>query len=121
MEKIVIKVKSSSHSGYYNVIFDCNNDDFSLRCDCKAGSFGKLCKHKRLVALCDLEIAFDDFQKRSVILLYKRLKDLGFYDKIYEIESDLSQLEKQKKEIIKKENLLKLKLEKCFREGIIDT
>ena len=42
----IIKLKAKSSSGdYYQVLFEIT-EVIKVSCDCKAGIFGKLCKHK---------------------------------------------------------------------------
>lgn len=66
MEKI-IRIKSSSSDEIYSVVFKNEKDLISLNCNCKAGLFDTLCKHR----LCLIERDYKDvLDKDEAILLY---------------------------------------------------
>jgi hypothetical protein len=56
--KITLKVHSSD-GDFYNV--NCKNNDgvISIKCDCVAGSYTKLCKHKLLIVSGQNEVLYD--------------------------------------------------------------
>lgn len=67
---ISIQAKSSSGGTPYEVTFSSEAGLLTVRCDCQAGVFGKLCKHKTELLAGDLSRLYnsDDVGKlRSVL------------------------------------------------------
>lgn len=57
--KLTIQAKSSGQEPY-NVEFLVEEDRLSVYCNCQAGNFGKLCKHKTELLAGDASRLFDE-------------------------------------------------------------
>lgn len=55
MISITLKAVSSSREDPYDVVFTIEDGFFTVYCNCRAGTFGQLCKHKY-----GLLLGFDD-------------------------------------------------------------
>lgn len=62
----LIKLKAKSSSGkYYLVTFEMS-DKIKVSCNCNAGIFGKLCKHKTGLLIGDRSFLYDSREKQSL-------------------------------------------------------
>lgn len=112
MKKIEIKSKSSSGS-FYLVEFLIDKN-IKVNCNCNAGIFGKLCKHKIGFLETDYSLLFDKNDKYL-------LDDLKDYVGKSEFPKLVKELNFVKNEIVnakRNEKKLKLKLERVLREGM---
>ncbi len=66
--KLTIKAKSSSGEPY-NVDFLVQNGRLSVHCNCKAGTFGQLCKHKTELIAGDESRLFDVSEEQKLTKL----------------------------------------------------
>lgn len=99
-------IKACSSSGdYYNVeIFELNGK-ISITCDCPAGQFGNMCKHKNKIIDGDTSILFDSQQKSDLDYISKKFEVKGFKDyttAIEKIEKAIKDLEKEHKKLLKR-------------------
>ena len=68
MAKLTIRAKSSSGEPY-NVDFLVKNGNLSVECNCKAGIFGQLCKHKTELISGEEARLFDISEKEKMAQL----------------------------------------------------
>lgn len=103
MEKI-IRVKSSSTEEVYEVSFKVENNLISLNCNCQAGQFNTLCKHR----LCLIERDYNDvLDKNEAVLLYDTIVKNN-KSEIIESVIEVNRIEKE----MKKLGALKSKMKK---------
>ena len=64
-KQIMLKVKSSNQSTFYNI--DVTNEDgvIKIKCDCRAGTFKWGCRHKIAILRGDSTCLLDDYQKEE--------------------------------------------------------
>jgi uncharacterized Zn finger protein len=113
MKSIELKVKSSSQE-YYLINIEIS-EVFKISCNCKAGIFGKLCKHKAAVLSGDLEILYNQEDEKTLIKLQEivKMSDLNKLTNELEVaEKAIESAKNQAKEI-------KIKLERSLKNGII--
>jgi uncharacterized Zn finger protein len=65
MMKLTLKAKSSTGEPY-NVDFTVQNGKLFAQCNCKAGTFGQLCKHKTELIAGDASRLFDVSQEQKL-------------------------------------------------------
>ncbi len=65
MMKMTLKAKSSTGEPY-NVDFLVQNGKLFVQCNCKAGIFGQLCKHKTELIAGDASRLFDVSEKQKL-------------------------------------------------------
>ncbi len=115
MSTKVIKLKAKSSSGdYYIVEFGTSADSIKVTCNCNAGIFGKLCKHKMGLLSGDPSFLFDTTEKLildELLLIIKRSK---FNSLMEELILAKKAVEKAKKQ----ENKIKHSLELTIKDGI---
>jgi len=112
MKSFKLKAKSSK-GDYYSVSIEIG-DNIRINCDCNAGVFGKLCKHKLGLLAGDKNFLYDksDDSKLNELLLFVKRSD---YSRILkELASAEAKVEEARKNLTK----VKGKLEKTLKEGI---
>lgn len=115
MAKIVLFAKSSSKDEPYNVTFTQAEDgNVTVWCDCRAGEFGQLCKHKRALAFNDPSMLYDKSQVEELRQVNEWIKDTAYSEMISEIIKIEKDIEKAKRGL-KNE---KAKLARYMRDGI---
>ena len=112
--KITFKAKSSSGDPY-NVEFQVEDSLLTVFCDCQAGKFGQLCKHKTELIAGDQTRLFDESE-------VPKLKELEtIISKAPELTKIASQIVESEK-IIREEQSKVKKIKKAFaaklKEGI---
>ncbi len=114
MEIISIKAKSSSDEPYA-VDFIIQNKKMVVTCDCRAGEFGKLCKHKVELINGDKDRLFDINEQEKLEklqLIIANISDFAVTAKSIETSEKIIRQEKR--------NLSKLKknFEKKLKNGV---
>lgn len=109
----IIRIKSSSTEEIYNVTFKIESDLISLDCDCQAGTFNKLCKHR--VSL--IERNYDDvLDKNDAVLLYDTIVKMNKSEIIKSI-TEVNLIEKEVKKLNTKKEKLKKDINLKFSNG----
>jgi len=92
--KITLKAKSSSGDPY-DVDFLIQNQKLYVQCNCKAGIYGQLCKHKTELIAGDDSRLFDESEKAKlseVQLIISKIPEIGKHaEKIIESENKIQQ------------------------------
>ncbi|OAJ94151.1 hypothetical protein [Vibrio bivalvicida] len=81
----------------YTIILKSHDDGVSVACNCKAGTFGKLCKHK-------IQVVKEELSASS--MFSQRLSDAGYSELISDISSLEVELARAKRNLDKKKKLL---------------
>ena len=110
---MIIKVISSSGEPY-DVHFEFSDNKFTVFCNCPAGIYGKLCKHKTRLLDGDLSILFDN---SAQYILYQ-VHEFDNNSKYNEIMSSYKNLKKEIEEIQKKEKKIKEQIEQALKTGV---
>ena len=110
---MIIKVVSSSGEPY-DVHFEFSENKFTAFCNCRAGIFGKLCKHKTGLLAGDQLLLFDKTDKEKLKLLHEVVKKSKYTELIslYNIQK------KEVEDAQKKEKKLKEQIEHALKSGI---
>ncbi|MFO7525088.1 MAG: hypothetical protein R6W68_06505 [Ignavibacteriaceae bacterium] len=95
MKKITLKAKSSSGE-YYDVEFEIN-DAIRTRCNCRAGTFNKICKHKTDLLDGKKEMLFDENQEMHLKELATFVKRSEYSGLLAELDDALNEVERAKK------------------------
>lgn len=112
MKSINLKVKSSS-TEFYTIIVDIS-DTIKVSCNCGAGIFGKLCKHKIAVLSGDRDILLDKNDELVLEEIFGVISNSDFFNLNNELEFAKKAVEAAKKQ----ENKIKIKLENALKKGI---
>lgn len=112
MSTIVLKAKSSSGEPY-DVLFEIG-ENIMVRCNCKAGIFGKLCKHKIGLLAGDEKILSDPSQINKL----KELMEVIRKSEYPTIETGLYEAKKAVDMAKKAEAKIKRSVEAALKEGI---
>ena len=97
MEKILL-ARSSDGKSSYSVTFLFENGRLVVLCDCSAGNFGKLCKHKLSLLRGDEKMLFSLGQEGLLQEVQEWVKKSGYAELLLQIrkaESDLEDAQKQ--------------------------
>lgn len=110
-----VHIKSSSSDSIYCITFTFYNSAITVHCDCPAGIYGKVCKHKTAILDGDVSSIDDSEINEDLIDLLARVK--GNEDLINHNE-ELIEIEKQIKKMNTRKRKLKQDLEAMFKYGI---
>jgi hypothetical protein len=114
MAEIVLLAKAGSRDEPYNVTFTQAEDgSLTVWCDCRAGEFGQLCKHKRALVSNEPSMLYDKNQVKSLGRVSEWVKATAYLEIIHEIIQTEKELEKSKK-VLKD---TKAKLARNMRDG----
>ncbi|MCX6227119.1 MAG: hypothetical protein NTV01_20610 [Bacteroidia bacterium] len=111
--KMIIKVISSSGEPY-DVHFEFSDNKFTAFCNCQAGIFGKLCKHKTSLLAGDQSLLFDKTDEEKLELLREVVKK----SKYAEIISSYKIIKQEIEEAQKKEKKAREQIEHALKSGI---
>lgn len=109
----IIKVISSSGEPY-DVHFEFSDNKFKVHCNCPAGIYGKLCKHKTGLLDGDSSLLFDKTDLEILAQIHEAVKK----SKYTEIISSYNILRKEIEAAQKKEKKLKEHIEQALKTGI---
>lgn len=112
IDSLIFQVKSSSVTNGYFVVINQYPDQTICSCDCSAGKFGKLCKHKLAVLIGNVDVLIDPSQS-SALLNFARVIEtsrIGLGVKAL-LEAEL-EAERAKQRVVS----LRSQLEKALRE-----
>lgn len=109
----IIKIISSSGEPY-DVHFEFSDNKFKVHCNCPAGIYGKLCKHKTNLLDGDSSLLFNKIDYE----ILKQIKDVVKQSKYTEIISSYNTIKKEIEVAQKKEKKLKEQLEQSLKTGI---
>ena len=112
-EETIIKVSSSSGDPY-DVHFQFSENKFTVFCNCQAGIYGKLCKHKTGLLNGDSSILFDNADHEILEQIHQEVKK----SKYTEIIASYNSLRKEIETAQRKEKILKGEIEQALKTGI---
>lgn len=113
MKKQVL-VKSTSRPEPYTVAVSRNKQGVSLSCDCPAGIWGKLCKHKLAVVKGDQDILYDSQDIVTLNQIGAWVADSSYPQLLADLELANSRVEDAQKKL----RDLKAKIGRVMTEGI---
>ena len=108
-----ISVKSSSSETTYTVTFELDNNILKVHCDCQAGIYGKLCKHKLNILEGNTSnlVDINDYNELTDILSKVNNSEFATHNNsIKETDNEIKKLNNKKKK-------LKKELEKMLSNG----
>jgi len=109
----IIKVISSSGEPY-DVHFEFSDNKFKVHCNCPAGIYGKLCKHKTGLLDGDSSLLFNKNDYEILEQIYEVVKK----SKFTEIITSYNILKKEIEVAQKKEKKLKEQIAQYLKTGI---
>lgn len=109
----IIKVISSSGEPY-DVHFEFSENKFKVNCNCPAGIYGKLCKHKIRLLDGDSSLLFNKTDYEVLEQIHEVVKK----SKYIEIISSYNNLKKEIEVAQKKEKKLKEQIEQSLKTGV---
>jgi hypothetical protein len=112
-EETIIKVISSSGAPY-DVHIKFSDNKFTVFCNCHAGIYGKLCKHKTGLLDGDSSLLFDKTDNQILAQIHEAVKK----SKYTEIISSYNHLRKEIEAAQRKEKKLKEQIEQSLKIGI---
>ena len=115
--KIVLKAKSSSSKETYNVEFIYGDGLVTVYCNCQAGIFNKLCRHKLALASGDTSVLADPTQNKNLEEVLELLDQVGTLAQIKSISQELDNIQIKKQSLTKQEKKLKAEIEKILTVG----
>jgi len=108
-----IQLKSKSSSGNFYLVEFIIDEKIKVNCNCNAGIFGKLCRHKIGFLELDYSLLYDSKEKHLLDGLEKYIKNSEFPKLIEELNVAKKEILDAKKNEVK----LKHRLERILREG----
>lgn len=106
MDKFEFHVKSSSGVAIYCVHLDVDRSRVLCGCDCQAGVFGRLCKHKLAILSGDDSVLSDEGEVASLLALTGRLEGSEVVSAVKAFLDAEKQAEEAKKWVVKRRNYL---------------
>ncbi len=114
MKTTIILRANSSSGDPYNVHFDFSDNKLTVFCNCQAGTYGKLCKHKTGLLDGNLSIIFNKADQEKLLQIIELVKK----SKYTELMSSYSIIKKEIEEMQKKEKKIKGQIELIMKTGI---
>lgn len=114
MDDITFLAKSSSGEGPYKVDFINEQGRLIIKCNCPAGRFGKLCKHKMRLVKGDYEILFDENQAEQL----DQIQDIIQKSEYLPLIINISKAEKVIREAEKGLREAKKQVAKAMKNGL---
>ena len=111
--KRTLYAKSSNSDLSYDVVFELKNNNLFIRCDCKAGEFGRLCRHIKAFLYGDISILYDERQEKKFIEVCEWIQQT----KCQKYLIELDEIKKQIETLKKKEQAAQRALERRIGEG----
>jgi len=103
----------SSGDEPYQVTFIFDNGTLAITCSCKAGIFGKLCKHKTALVTGDSSMLADPEQSESLKELLNQIPATAYPELIDQMHSAELKADEAKRALQKAKKLL----EKAMKNG----
>jgi len=124
--EINIHVKSSSHPDKpYKVLFLHKDGKVSVLCDCPAGEWGKLCKHKLALIGKDTKMLYAYDEADLLLDAHDLIRQTSLMDaysnfevRCKEIEALCKEIEAQKHKLKKKLTGIKKQMGKLLHDGV---
>lgn len=113
--EIRILVKSSSQPEHRTVHVTNDESGLSFYCECPAGERGRICKHKKALALGDDEMLFADDQTENFKTIMEQITQSEYPELIKELEESETELEKARN----KAKFTKDKIARVMKEGLV--
>jgi len=112
--EITILVKSSSQSEPRTVHVIQDDSGLSFFCDCPAGNWGRMCKHKTALASGNDNMLYDEDQRENFEKVMDWVAQSGYPELMQELKEAENELEPAK------ENLrdIKEKISRVMKEGL---
>jgi hypothetical protein len=111
--KIILRANSSSGDPY-DVHFDFSDNKLTVFCNCQAGIYGKICKHKTGLLDGNLSILFDKTDEKTLLQVVEFVEK----SKYKEVMSAYNLIKKEIEEMQKKEKTIKGHIELMLKTGI---
>ena len=108
-------IKAISSSGEpYDVYFEFSENKFKVHCNCPAGIYGKLCKHKIGLLDGDSSLLFNKTDYEVLEQIHEVVKK----SKYIEIISSYNSIKREIEVAQKKEKKLKEQIEQSLKTGV---
>ena len=108
--KHALLAKSSS-GGSYKVVFEISDKDIKVQCNCKAGIFGQLCKHKLALISADESMLYSSEQKEDLLEVIELMNKHDCYEQLSQYATALSAIGKEITKLNKEKKVLKKNFE----------
>jgi uncharacterized Zn finger protein len=115
--KIEFQVESSDGITSYIVEFVREGNALFAHCNCPAGNYGKLCKHKLMIMSGEIENFHDVNQKQSYEIVKGWIQNSSLPGFMFDLASSEKELEKLKVRV----NRFKKQLEIALKDGVLIT
>ena len=111
-----IEILAKSRSGPAPRTVNVLKDDAGLSffCNCAAGERGRLCKHKKAIALGDENILFNEDQRDKLEEAMQWIEQSVYPGLLKE----LAELEEELTSVREKKNILKKRISRAMEEGL---
>jgi hypothetical protein len=109
MKEIILRAKSSNNYDFHNVTFINEGGIIKIKCDCRAGIFSWVCRHKIGLMRGDAKYLFDDAQKELLKEVVNWISNSSFPKLIDEYNKIENEFNLRKKELNKIEERLEEK------------
>lgn len=111
--EVNIKVISSSGEPY-DVHFEFFENKFKVHCNCPAGIFGKICKHKTGLLEGDASLLFNKIDKEMLEQIYNTVKKSKYTELLASYNTSCKEIEIARK----KEKKQKEQIEQLLKTGV---
>jgi hypothetical protein len=105
------KIKGSGEKEYRVHIAPKGNDSVTITCDCKAGIFGRMCKHKLAVATGDPSLLIDNSEADKLEEVAEKISRRN----IGKLLLDLAETKKEQEAAKRKMDRARKALEKAMK------
>jgi uncharacterized Zn finger protein len=112
--EITILVKSSSRPEPRTVHVTRDDSGLSFFCDCPAGNWGRICKHKMALAAGNDSMLYDEDQRGN----FEKVKDWVAQSGYPDLIKELKAAENEQKSAREKVSDIKVKITRAMAEGL---
>ena len=112
--KITILVKSSSRPEPRSVHVTRDDSGLSFVCDCPAGNWVRICKHKMAMVSGDDSMLYDEDQRENFKKVMDWVAQSGYPDLMKELKEAKNELESAKEKL----RGIKEKITRVMKEGL---
>jgi hypothetical protein len=118
MEETYTFCTKSSCGDPYLVTFNFSDGRMKVVCNCIAGGFAQMCKHKDGLINGDVEVLFDRADEDICRKVCEIIKTTRYFAEFDILQEQLNEIEKQKKDLSTQAKNLKSDFGKRLRDGI---
>ena len=118
--EIRVSVRSSSGGSYtvtFALTFTLRGEELSIKCSCKAGQMGQVCKHVHGLILGDDSMLYDPADKGKLPEIARMVSKSDLLPTLKELNLELEEIEKKMEALQRRRNAVRSKIATAITKG----